>query len=219
MIFRMKTTQPFQVAMAYTVTLFQSVIEYFQSMGIFPTQPNQRYSVNYMSVLILLSMLVIFVPSSAFFFFRAETREEFYTTIYISLTVLTYVGCFIVNIWKMIKVRELITRSENFIAKSKLHSFKKERQYRLWFQYNSSVGRSGKCGFMEQLYSIKCTNRANIQGFVLSCNKICTDWINVAQPANNSGQLFHLWFGRRVILLVLPSIVSTICRRRNVFVK
>lgn len=104
--------------MAYTVTLFQSVQEYFQSMGIYPSQPNQKYAVNRMSFLILSSMVAIFIPSSAFFFLKAETYEESYTTFYISSTVLTYIGCFIVNIWKIAKVRELIARSEDFILKS-----------------------------------------------------------------------------------------------------
>lgn len=122
--------------MAYTVTLFQSVQEYFQSMGIYPTQPNQRYSVDWRSFLILISMLVIFIPSSGFFFLKAETREEFYTTFYISSTVLTYVGCFVVNIWKMIKVRELIARSENFTAKRKLHPFEMAFYARIFIRFS-----------------------------------------------------------------------------------
>lgn len=109
--------------MAYTVILFQSVQGYYKSMGIYP-QLNQRYSVNWRSFLILISMLVIFISSSGFFFLKAETREDIYTTFYIASTVLTYIGCFVVNIWKMIKVRELIARSENRMAQSKLHPFK-----------------------------------------------------------------------------------------------
>lgn len=107
--------------MAPTVTLFQSVQKYYQSMGIYPTLPNEKYSFNSMSVLILISMLVIFIPSSAFFFLKAETKEENFNTFYISSTVLTYICCFIINIWKITKVRELIARAENSISKSKLH--------------------------------------------------------------------------------------------------
>lgn len=107
--------------MTPTVTLFQSVQKYYQSMGIYPTLPNEKYSFNWMSFLILISMLVIFIPSTAFFFLKAETNEENYNTLYVSSSVLTYIGCFIINIWKITKVRELIAIAENSISKSKLY--------------------------------------------------------------------------------------------------
>lgn len=106
--------------MANNVKLFQSVQEYFKTMGIFPTQPNQKYSFNLMSFFILLSMFMLLIPSMAFFLLKAETIEEYFDTFYASSSVLAYIVCFIVNIWKMTNLIELIKRYENSISKRKL---------------------------------------------------------------------------------------------------
>lgn len=106
--------------MSFNVKLFQSVQEYFQTMGIYPTQPNQKYSFNLMSFLILVSMLVFLVPSMAFFLLKAETIEEYYNTFYASSSVLAYIACFMVNVWKMTNLLDLIARYERNILRSKL---------------------------------------------------------------------------------------------------
>lgn len=99
--------------MANTIKLFQLTQVYFQI--IYPPKPNQKYSFNVMSFFILLSMIVIFISTATFFLFEAETVEEYSHTFYISCTEFGFAVCFLVNVWKMPNILQLIEDYEQYI--------------------------------------------------------------------------------------------------------
>lgn len=105
--------------MANTLKLFQLTQIYFQNLGIYPKKPNQKYSFNVISFFILLSMLVIIISTAAFFFLKAETIDEYSDTFYVSSSVTAYVIFFLINIWKMSTILQLIEMYEEFVRKSK----------------------------------------------------------------------------------------------------
>ena len=104
--------------MAHTVKLFRLTQSYFQTLGICPKKPNQKYSFNLTTCFILLSMIVIALSTSAFFLLEAETVEDYVHTSYISLTEFGLLIFIIINIWKMRKTLQLITDYEKFIRRS-----------------------------------------------------------------------------------------------------
>lgn len=108
--------------MANTVKLFQLTQIYFQTVGIYPTKPNQKYSYNMTTFWILLSMLVIFFSTVAFFFLKAETIDEYSDTFYVSCSVVAFFIFFLINIWKMSTFLQLIGIYEEFYRKSKWNS-------------------------------------------------------------------------------------------------
>lgn len=109
--------------MANVIRSFQSVKIFFKAIGIFPTQPNQKYSFNGVSFLILISLIVTFMSSSAFFLWGTEsddTQSEAFKqeAFYVSSTNFSYVVCFLVNVWKMDVIIRNINIVDAFIKKS-----------------------------------------------------------------------------------------------------
>ena len=110
--------------MANTVKLFQSAQIYFIALGICPTKPNQKYAFNMTSFFVLFPMLLIFISTTTFFFLKAETIQEYSDTFYVSSTEFSFIVCFLVNIWKMTTILQLIEKYEEFVRKSKCFVFK-----------------------------------------------------------------------------------------------
>lgn len=104
--------------MANTIKIFHLTQIYFESLGICPTNPNQKYAFSISSLFILLPMIVILSSTTLFFFTKAETTEEYLHTFYISTTEFTFIACFVVNIWKISVVLELIRKYDEFVQKS-----------------------------------------------------------------------------------------------------
>lgn len=117
--------------MAIKVKLFQSAQEYFHQMGIYPIQPNRKFAFNLTSFCILIAMIMLFIPSTAFFLLKAQTMDEYSDTFYTSSSMLAFIFCFLVNIWKMPKFAKLIEKCENYISKS--NYFNSSRI--LWFNF------------------------------------------------------------------------------------
>lgn len=113
--------------MANTLKLFQLTQIYYKTLGICPTKPNQKYAFNVTSFFILLIMLVDFVSTATFFFFKAETTQEYSDSFYISSSVFNFTVCFVINVWKMSNILELIGKYEEFVQKSKLLNWYKTR--------------------------------------------------------------------------------------------
>lgn len=110
--------------MARTVKLFQSTLKYYQTLGIYhPLQPNKKYAFNLISLSILFSMIASFISTSSYFLFKAENIDESSKTFYVALTELNFSICFLVNIWKMEKIVQMILKAEVFIEKSMLFRF------------------------------------------------------------------------------------------------
>lgn len=105
--------------MADTVKLFQLTRVYFQTLGICPMKPDQKYAFNLRRFFVLLSMIVIFISTAAFFFVKAESVKELTYTFYVSCTEIGFVICFLINIWKITNILRLIGEYERFHRKSK----------------------------------------------------------------------------------------------------
>lgn len=109
--------------MANRIKFFCLTQIYFQTLGICPTNPNQKYSFNVTSFCILFSMILMITSTASFFFTKAETMEECLQSFYFSTTEFTFVMCFLVNIWKMPNILQLIGKYEEFIEKSESKDF------------------------------------------------------------------------------------------------
>lgn len=109
--------------MANRIKTFCLTRIYFQTLGICPTKPNQRYAFNVTSFFVLFSMILIIISTASFFFTKAATMEEYLHSLYISTSEFTFVACFLVNICKMSKVLQLIGKYEEFVEKSESIDF------------------------------------------------------------------------------------------------
>lgn len=103
--------------MANTIKFLHLTRIYFQILGIWPTKPNHKYSFNATSFFILLSMTLIIISTTLFFFNAAETMQEYLHSFYISTTELSFVFYFVINIWKISGILELIGKYEEFVEK------------------------------------------------------------------------------------------------------
>lgn len=104
--------------MSNTIQFFHLTQIYFQTLGIWPTKPNQKYSIDFTSFLVLCTMILIIISTAAFFALEADSVDEYIHTIYISSTEFGLMLCFFVNIWKMPKISQLIKDYEQFAQKS-----------------------------------------------------------------------------------------------------
>lgn len=105
--------------MAQNLKFFQSAQKYFNQMGIYPVEPPREFSFNFISFCILISMILHFIPSTAYFFAKAQTIDEYSDTFYTSSTMFSFIFCFLINVWKMGSLTKLITRYEKYISESK----------------------------------------------------------------------------------------------------
>lgn len=109
------------VAMAKVLKIFQSTIKYYQTLGIYPSQSNQNYSFNIRSICILFSMIGVFFSTATFFLFNAENIVEFsdaFKAFYISSSEISFITCFLVNIFNIRDILELIKKWEKLLQKS-----------------------------------------------------------------------------------------------------
>lgn len=119
------------VAMAKVLNIFQSTIKYYQTLGIYPSQSNQNYSINIKSIFILSSMIGLFCSTSTFFLFNAENIVEFsdaFKAFYISSSVISFMTCFLVNIFNIRDILEFIKKYEKFLQKSEFMKLIKQAQ-------------------------------------------------------------------------------------------
>lgn len=98
--------------------LFKSVLNFFQTLGIYPLQQNESYTFNWISLAILLSMIGTCISTATYFLFEAETIDELSIAFYVSVTELNFLVCFVGNIWKMKSILQMIEKNEKFIEKS-----------------------------------------------------------------------------------------------------
>lgn len=175
--------------MANTVKLFQSVQGYFHQMGIYPTRPNQAYSFNWTSFWIVFSMIVSFIPSTGYFFLKAQTIDEYLKTFYASSSTLAFLVCFLVNIWKMTVLFKLIASYEKFISKSNF--------------YNSTIY------IVKVPVSIAVIIRLNFTGARNSDLWIAYKGLNIA--IERMSKFLHFLITRLTVVgLIIPSLLITI---------
>lgn len=102
------------------VKLFNFALKYFETLGLYPLEKDEKYTFNWISLSVALSMIGICISTATYFLFEAETIDESTKTFYVALTELNFLICFVVNIWKMKSILQTIEKNEKFIEKSEL---------------------------------------------------------------------------------------------------
>lgn len=113
---RYQNSLPLNFIMATaTIKLFQFSQNFYTRIGIYPNSK----SFNWKNLLVLFVLAQFFISSFAYFLFKAKTIGERADSFYFSLTALTCVIFFLINISKIDEIRNLIDNFEAFIQKSK----------------------------------------------------------------------------------------------------
>lgn len=106
--------------MARTLKLFQSVRSLFEMMGIYSDQESpQRVSLNWRNSVFFSVMTMVFLLSTAFFLFDAQTIPEYGFSFYIIVSGFCVTIAFAITIWKQANIFDTMEKLENFMAKSK----------------------------------------------------------------------------------------------------
>lgn len=109
------------VVMSGIIKLFHTLKIFYKTIGVYISQSESsqlEYSFNAINVFLLISPIPLYISSTAYFLFKAQTPDENGTSFYISITILA-IAINISNIvWKMAKILTLINRYEEFISKS-----------------------------------------------------------------------------------------------------
>lgn len=107
-----------------TMKLFQCVQRFYHTMGLLPLQSIDNFT-NFKLVRILLSLfsLISLVFSEmGYFLFEAKTTIEYIQTFIMSFIGLACIVNFLIQLWKIANICQLIEQFDAFIEKSKLHS-------------------------------------------------------------------------------------------------
>lgn len=105
--------------MAGSIKLFQSVQNSYKTLGIYSPNSNQIFSFNLKKLFFLLGLIVTFVSRFGYFLFEAKFVEENgFKSFYQSISVLIALGDFLLSIWQMPEILQLIEMYDAFIRKS-----------------------------------------------------------------------------------------------------
>lgn len=99
------------------IKLFQTVQKSYQAIGLDPMQPLKTY--NGRIFFIVFSLTLMFISSTAFLIFKAETIQEFATSFYTSITDIFLLVTFFSRITHMGDISKITETFEDFIEKSK----------------------------------------------------------------------------------------------------
>lgn len=112
------------VIMIGPIQLFQSLRQYYQTMGIYlPKNTNQGCSVNRKSSFFLFFYIQLIISSMLFFSYKAESVLEFGASFYAVISELFCTWYFLIKMFQMPKILKLIEAFEKFIEKSKWNEF------------------------------------------------------------------------------------------------
>lgn len=108
--------------MSGSIQLFQSVQEYYQTLGILPnSQSNRKFSVTFPKLIPIFFLSMSCISSSAFLLFEAKTTSEYGGAFYAFISELCILYIFFVQVWQMPNTLQLVANFEKFIEKSKYH--------------------------------------------------------------------------------------------------
>lgn len=110
------TTQT--VKLSGKIKIFESVLKNAEILGINLHQANQNHLLNMKFWFILVQFGVVLVSYLCFVTYEANTFEEYTSSIYSILTLLTTALHFLMQQWKMGSLFKFIINFENFINKS-----------------------------------------------------------------------------------------------------
>lgn len=106
--------------MAEQIKLLKLTQKMYQDMGIYPPQSNQnRRSINWRNIFMLVSFIQLLISSFAFLIDEADSIVDAGTSFYVAITELCCIVYYLINMWKIPKILKLIEHYENFIEKSK----------------------------------------------------------------------------------------------------
>lgn len=107
------------VIMAGSIKLFQSVQNLYKTMGIFSPNPNQIFSSNPKKLFFLLSLTIILSSHFAYFFYKTTFKVDSGKSFSQSISILIALIDFLLSIWKMPGILQLIKMYDAFIKGSK----------------------------------------------------------------------------------------------------
>lgn len=105
--------------MAGALKLFQSVQQFYQTMGMYSSQSSQLLSPNVRKAFFLISITAITVSIGWFAVFEASTIQEYGMSFYGVFSDLYALLDLIITTWQMTNILKLIELFEIFIEKSK----------------------------------------------------------------------------------------------------
>lgn len=111
--------------------LFQSVRQFWQTMGIKPPHPNQIHPFNARNLIFILSLTTMCASSMAFLLFQANISIEYGMCSFTSLSGVCMLLDVLITIWRMPIIIEMIDVCEEFIKMSEYWQFTFKA---LWFE-------------------------------------------------------------------------------------
>lgn len=102
--------------------LFQSICRFYQVVGIQPPQLNQNYSFRWMHLICVFFLIQLICTTVAFILFEAKSIVEYAEAFFPASTEIANMVNFIVCIFKITNIFQLIENFEKFIEKSEFYS-------------------------------------------------------------------------------------------------
>lgn len=94
--------------------LFVSVRRFYEFMGVYPSQSQQKFPFNWRNLIILLSLIVTFGILACSFLFEVNTIIEYAESFYITITVLGSLINFFTSFWKTKNIYMFVEKLEKF---------------------------------------------------------------------------------------------------------
>lgn len=108
------------MAVANQTILFHSLRQLYQRLNMYSPETNRTHPFSWKIVFAVSSILILFITSVAFFLWEAETLDEYGTSFYSSVTQLSTAFYFIVVVWRMPTILNLLKNFDEFIESSEL---------------------------------------------------------------------------------------------------
>lgn len=106
-------------AMAKSVKLFQSVRKSYETMGIYSSKSNRFSTFNWKIFLIALFIILMLISVVSFFIFKAKSIQDIGISCHLCLSEITTLNNFLLTVWHVPKIFNLIKHCEKFIENSK----------------------------------------------------------------------------------------------------
>lgn len=98
--------------------LFQFFRKFSEMMGVLPINQNQTYSINFKILSILIVLLHFFMSSMVFLIFKSKSIGEYEYSFFMSISAIVGIALFLITIWKMPIISNLIAEFQEIIEKS-----------------------------------------------------------------------------------------------------
>lgn len=105
--------------MADAIRFFTYIRKLYLALGIYPPDPNKNCSYNWRNLFVFLFLTILFIISTSFFIFKADSIASFGESFYVSTTSFMFLFLWSVIIHKMDDLYILMRKIDEFIAKSK----------------------------------------------------------------------------------------------------